>query len=145
MKRWLIIKNDDRGPIARVVVQDEKPDGAVNRRFLRALGGGKGDFPLITMDDKPLVFQLTNAAQSPAAKARYVAKLQLEYEQLIRRHGGQCENCGTKKRLEVHHKKGRDYEARKLSSTARIKRYLKEEKEGVELGVLCKSCNSSAQ
>ena len=143
-KRWLIIKNGDRGPVVRVMLCASKPMGSVDRRTLATLGGGKSDYSLLDLEaDQALVFQLPMKRQTPGSKGRFMSKRQEEYAALIQRLGGKCERCGSTKRLEVHHPKGRGYEARKMSSTARIKKYLEEEKAGVDLGVLCKPCNSS--
>ena len=63
-------------------------------------------------------------------------------KQLILDLGGKCVSCGTKRMLEVDHINGRNWTPRNVSSDTRVRRYLKESKEG-KLQVLCKSCNSA--
>lgn len=60
---------------------------------------------------------------------------------LIQRLGGKCVKCGIKKRLEVDHINGKQWVAFRVASDTRVRRYLREEKEGL-LQVLCKFCNS---
>ncbi len=59
--------------------------------------------------------------------------------------GDRCIECGSRSNLTIDHVKGREYEARKLSSTSRVARYWKEFEEGVKLRLLCNSCNSSTR
>ena len=60
---------------------------------------------------------------------------------LIQRLGGKCVTCGSRKRLEVDHINGRDWDITKKNAWIRVARYEKEEKEG-KLQVLCKHCNT---
>jgi len=62
--------------------------------------------------------------------------------ELIEKLGGKCAECGYKKRLEIDHIKGRDWEPSKKSRWTRIARYEREAKEG-KLQVLCRWCNAS--
>lgn len=61
---------------------------------------------------------------------------------LIQKLGGKCVECGYKKRLELDHINGRDWEPSKKSRWTRIARYEREAKEG-KLQVLCRWCNAS--
>jgi len=144
MAIWLVIQNDfENGPVARVVLSERPPAGKLDRRKLPNWGGVHGDFKLLTLSgNEKLVFRIVRRTQNSTVQTRFRAKLQDEYAALIQRLGGKCRLCGSMNRLEVHHPKHRGYEARKLSSTKRIRGYLDEEKRGVELEALCKICNS---
>ena len=62
-------------------------------------------------------------------------------EALIDSLGGKCVVCGTKKKLEIDHINGRDWEPNKKSRWTRVVIYEREAKEG-KLQVLCRSCNA---
>jgi 5-methylcytosine-specific restriction endonuclease McrA len=62
--------------------------------------------------------------------------------ELIQKLGGKCVECGSTEFLEIDHIHGKAYEASKLGSSDRIRRYMKEYEQGL-LQVLCKSCNSA--
>lgn len=61
---------------------------------------------------------------------------------LVTKLGGVCADCGSKRRLEIHHVEGRTWDVEKLSPQCRAARYWREYREGIPLAVLCKSCNS---
>jgi hypothetical protein len=62
-------------------------------------------------------------------------------EELIELLGGKCAECDDEDDLEIHHKDGRDWEPRGMSSHARVARYWREYRAGIRLGVLCAKCN----
>jgi hypothetical protein len=57
--------------------------------------------------------------------------------------GDCCAGCGTRRALEVHHVDGCSWVQRKLNSTDRWRRYLREFKQGVRLQLRCRACNAS--
>lgn len=61
--------------------------------------------------------------------------------ELIRALGGKCERCGVRTKLSIRHYKQADWQPDKLSSHCRIARYWREHEEGVDLILLCLSCN----
>lgn len=68
--------------------------------------------------------------------------------ELIEILGGKCSDpaCSTPEAdLEIDHVNGRTWEPRKYELSWRISRYWQEYRDGVELRVLCKSCNSSGR
>lgn len=71
-------------------------------------------------------------------------RAQVRREAIIDRLGRKCVHCGTKgskkNKLEVDHKKPRDWYLRAFSQLGRVRRYEQEEKEG-KLQVLCAKCN----
>jgi hypothetical protein len=56
--------------------------------------------------------------------------------------GGCCAKCGATKKLEINHVDGCTWIQRRVSSHARLLRYLNEYRAGVRLNVLCRSCNA---
>jgi hypothetical protein len=56
--------------------------------------------------------------------------------------GGECAICGRKDRLHIDHVKGKSWDAKKLSSWQRVKRYWEEYRAGVPMRTLCISCSS---
>lgn len=80
-------------------------------------------------------------------KALYnVAAHQKEYyrrlqEKLFRLVADHCEICGSTKKLEFDHPKGRDYDPTKLNQGSRYRRYLLDLKMG-NLRTLCRRCNA---
>ncbi len=62
---------------------------------------------------------------------------------LIEQLGGKCVVCGrSSMKMHIDHPKGRDWEPREVSSHTRIRRYIKEHKQGL-IRLLCDKCNSS--
>ena len=61
--------------------------------------------------------------------------------QLYAALGGKCAMCASTQQLEVNHIRGKDYDANKLNSLARVRRYLDEYIAGVPMNLLCKPCN----
>jgi hypothetical protein len=59
---------------------------------------------------------------------------------LHERLGGRCAECGSTDRLQVDHPFGRTYNVKRMSHYNRVRRYLKEEKEGL-IRLLCLACN----
>ena len=58
--------------------------------------------------------------------------------------GDCCEDCGvTSVTLEIHHVKGCTWVQRDLNTLDRWRRYRRELESGVELGLLCRSCNAA--
>lgn len=87
-------------------------------------------------------------AQKLKRKARDAEKVQvakIARVALICVLGAECETCHERDldKLEVDHPKGRGYSARGLNSFQRIARYWQEFCKGVDLRVLCRSCNAS--
>jgi hypothetical protein len=74
-------------------------------------------------------------------QTEYAKKLKAE---LVKSMGGICALCGENnpEKLEFDHKDGRDYEANKLSYSARLARYKREFEAGL-LRLLCSDCNLS--
>lgn len=64
-------------------------------------------------------------------------------KELLQKLGAECKLCGEddEDKLEFDHIYGRDYDLRKLSSSARMARYKREEADGL-LRVLCGDCNN---
>ena len=64
------------------------------------------------------------------------------WQGIVEMLGGKCELCGEDEpeKLVFDHKKGRNYELHKLSSTARMTRYLREAQAGLGR-LLCERCN----
>lgn len=60
--------------------------------------------------------------------------------ELIERLGGECRQCGSKRKLEFDHINGRDWEPREIGSTSRILLYVREAAIG-KLQLLCRPCN----
>lgn len=60
---------------------------------------------------------------------------------LVAAMGGECCQCGKKRKLEFHHPNGRDWDTRKLARWTRIKKYEEEWAAG-KIELLCKSCNA---
>lgn len=60
---------------------------------------------------------------------------------LVKVLGGACSACGSRSKLEFHHPAGRDWEPRKTSRWARIKRYEQEAASGL-LAIKCRHCNA---
>jgi 5-methylcytosine-specific restriction endonuclease McrA len=54
---------------------------------------------------------------------------------------GKCAECDSTEKLAVDHVKQKDWDANKLSSTARVARYWREFKAGVPMQALCETCN----
>ncbi len=63
--------------------------------------------------------------------------------ELVASLGGRCAQCGSKKKLEFHHKKTRTWIASQLNRWSRLKRYSEEIKAGL-IELLCKKCNQRA-
>ena len=59
--------------------------------------------------------------------------------------GGVCVGCGSGDRLEFDHVVGCTWVQRKLNRTDRIFKFFKEWKTGVQLRLLCRSCNAKHQ
>lgn len=64
-------------------------------------------------------------------------------KQLIKELGGKCVCCGTKNRLEFHHKEPRDWDPHKTSRWVRLARYRREAEEG-KVELRCRHCNAVA-
>ena len=60
---------------------------------------------------------------------------------LIEELGGECVDCGTKKRLEVDHKFGTTWTQKKLGSDQRVSKFVKEAARGL-IEIRCRSCNA---
>jgi hypothetical protein len=60
---------------------------------------------------------------------------------LIAAMGGECVECGRKRKLEFHHPDGRDWSVRSMNQWRRIKKYEEEWAAG-KIELLCKSCNA---
>ncbi len=71
----------------------------------------------------------------------HVRQYRLRRKALIVAMGGECEECGKKRRLEFHHPNGRDWECRKLPRWQRIKMYERDFAAG-QLELLCRTCNA---
>jgi hypothetical protein len=59
---------------------------------------------------------------------------------LIAAMGGECVECGKKRKLEFHHPDGRDWNVRSMNQWRRIKKYEEEWAAG-KIELLCRSCN----
>lgn len=79
------------------------------------------------------------------SEAQKLAAISTAHERrlaLIKELGGRCALCHSKrKKLEIDHVDGRDWEPRRLNRWARVNRYWREYHAGVRLRVLCRSCN----
>lgn len=77
-----------------------------------------------------------------AVGRRTKAMVKRRRKALIERLGGKCAECGTRRRLEFDHPRGRDYDPARLSQWRRIKRYEEDARAG-NLRVLCRFDNAS--
>lgn len=80
-------------------------------------------------------------AKQISRQAVYCQRVRAE---LLEKLGGKCVKCGedNQEELEFDHIYGRAYEARKLSSSARMARY-KREAAANKLRILCGDCNKA--
>jgi hypothetical protein len=68
-------------------------------------------------------------------KADHIAELLLEA------FGWKCAKCGSDKKLEFDHPKGRDYDPTRMNRYQRMRKYLHDFLEG-NLRLLCRKCNA---
>jgi len=59
---------------------------------------------------------------------------------LVKSLGGKCRKCGSARRLELHHVRGRDWVAAQLARHQRIVRYERDARAGL-LVLLCARCH----
>lgn len=60
---------------------------------------------------------------------------------LVKQLGGACALCGSNRKLQVDHVRGRSWRLTDYSQRGRVRKYLEEFHAGVELRCLCKPCN----
>ena len=84
---------------------------------------------------------MTSAGQSyKLRKQRERARLIALRNDLMKRLGDRCINCGSTENLEFDHPHGREYAPRRISRTKRL-RFYREDFEAGNLRILCGACN----
>ena len=73
------------------------------------------------------------------------ASIKERHSVLVAKMGSACACCGVIEDLQIDHKNGKEWRSNRLSWRARVLRMEREYAAGVQLQVLCRSCNEKKE